>query len=160
MEVKPMENSAPPKPQGGGKGPGSKNIVVSAYYNFHKNEILADADRMGIDAMRKKWSIPSGTWTGLKRRWNVTASPKPAAKVQYELVEKSGPIIILLQAMSDRLSALKTQIEEINIGASIFIPTDIEEEVIAAMITAKPHSQTNTDLAKRILRVVKAMEGV
>jgi hypothetical protein len=49
------------------------------FYEVHKQEILADADRLGEQAMRNKWGIPSTSWYQLKGRWSplVAATSPP-----------------------------------------------------------------------------------
>lgn len=39
------------------------------YYEEHREEILADINTIGSTEARLKWSVPSATWCGLKRRW-------------------------------------------------------------------------------------------
>ncbi len=39
------------------------------FHEEHKAEMLADADKLGAVAMRKKWRIPATSWQQLKARW-------------------------------------------------------------------------------------------
>lgn len=39
------------------------------YYKAHKAEILAKVKTKGESATRKEYQIPSGSWTGLMKRW-------------------------------------------------------------------------------------------
>jgi len=61
---------------------GGEEKVMSAIFDRHKfyeenkENILNDVSNLGLKATRKKWRIPYGTWTGLKRRWGLAVSPK------------------------------------------------------------------------------------
>ena len=65
-----------------GKGGGRNNRERERYYLAHKDEILADVRELGRTEARKKWDIPSSTFTHHMQRWGVGAprrkSPEPA----------------------------------------------------------------------------------
>ena len=41
-----------------------------AYYEKHREEILADIEGMGGFKARQKWGIPTGSWYNIRRRWH------------------------------------------------------------------------------------------
>ena len=40
-----------------------------AYYEEHKQEILADIEGIGDSETQRKWTIAKSTFSGMKRRW-------------------------------------------------------------------------------------------
>ncbi|MFH1485218.1 MAG: hypothetical protein ABIH46_04030 [Chloroflexota bacterium] len=59
------------------------NISEKAqFHKEHKEEIIADAASLGLEAMRAKWGIPATTWNGLRRRWGLgTGKPRKPRKL-------------------------------------------------------------------------------
>lgn len=57
------------KPESQGKGGNTTNM--RDYYEQNKEAILADYAYMGFSATARKWKIPSGSMSGLLRRWGV-----------------------------------------------------------------------------------------
>lgn len=65
----------PPKPTTG-------NLQdIKRYYDENKKWILADLEEMGTKATREKWHIPSGTWTGLRKRWGISPKQPHSPKI-------------------------------------------------------------------------------
>ncbi len=59
---------------------------MKRYYIANQPELLANIAALGRYKTRLKWKIPSGTFTGLLRRWsnNGTPEPLPAAGEEPE----------------------------------------------------------------------------
>ena len=70
------------------KGIGDKHL----YYLKNKPAILADINLAGQTKARKKWLIPSGTLTGLLRRWERNGSPVPAPAPAADELKSEGVI--------------------------------------------------------------------
>jgi len=49
------------------------------FYEEHKEEILADLQKLGRPATLKKWNVPGGTMVGLLIRWGRATPPPPPA---------------------------------------------------------------------------------
>lgn len=73
----------PPKPKG---DPSS----VARYYDEHRLEIEQDVAKMGTKGALNKWGIASGTWTGIRRRWESGKPGETKPKIS-EIKVKSVP---------------------------------------------------------------------
>lgn len=67
--------------------------AIAMYYEQNKDRILADMEKLGVTQARKRWAIPPGTWTGLKRRWRIPIettrnSVKAIAKIRKPKFKK------------------------------------------------------------------------
>lgn len=60
------------KPESQGKGGNTQKM--REYHDAHKKEIISDYKYMGFSATARKWEIPSGSMSGLLRRWGIETS--------------------------------------------------------------------------------------
>jgi len=68
---------------------------MKRYYEEHKDEILKDRQEIGDTETRKKWRIPSGSFTGLMNRWMIFTPPDkpPPSSVLPEPTTFKLPIL-------------------------------------------------------------------
>ncbi|MHB8084368.1 MAG: hypothetical protein ACYDHZ_00885 [Dehalococcoidia bacterium] len=52
------------------------------YLEVHKAEIIADYQKLGFQGMKKKWAMPSSTWSNLVKKWHV-APNEPARRPHH-----------------------------------------------------------------------------
>ena len=66
-----MKLPVPPKPDVVGKNKRQGTMLMHDYYEANKEQILAEREVIGDLAVRKRWGILSGTYSGLRRRWGL-----------------------------------------------------------------------------------------
>lgn len=62
-------------------------------YNDHAHEILADFRLMPVKDLEKKWGIPKGTISGLKRRWRMSGIAIPISFARLKEAKRCSSIL-------------------------------------------------------------------
>ncbi len=170
--------SVPPKPGRGGTGCGKSNFLIAAYYNENKEGIIEDACVQGELYARRRWGISASTWKNLMVRWDffdkdgeivmdteTTKQTENIPVVDLSKVDKNltdflqnvaGNISAKLEELGNQISAKIDNATFVQDG--VYISEELEIDVIVALLNAYKNQPEETQ-AKRILRIVKVLEG-
>jgi hypothetical protein len=109
--AKRAEASAAPVPK-------SKNFDRMRYYLANKDAILADVKALGPTEARKKWGIPSSTWTYRLRAWGVSTL-RPAPRPQDPVTPAGMPRVERGKYWRAHAAEIEADLREIGPGATM-----------------------------------------
>ena len=86
------------------------------YFDDNRLAIEADIKVLGVGKALKKWSIASGTFSGISRRWKeADKKANPAGKSTEEITEpessRDGIVVIIVAEVTDPTTKTRELIE-------------------------------------------------
>jgi hypothetical protein len=156
-----LQSDLPPvplRPQGGGRGPGTWRInkVIRDYYDSNRAQIEKERKQNGDKATKKRWNIPSGTWSGLLRRWS--GIPKPKKTNGEKPVTGEPPILKEIRAINDRLTAIENKLVTPEKGEALF--NEADELFLLESLLKATATMNAAERAAKIIHVLKTIRAI